>query len=609
MSPEITVAAEQVVPIPLSEIMLSPTNPRQSFNAKKLEELAADVKQRGVQEPILVRPVTGAERNFQVVFGERRYRASEKAGKETVPAIVRPLTDEQVLELQIVENLQREDLHPLDEAEAFQRLYEMALHEQPNHDEAVALVAARVGKKPDDIEKSLKLRSLTEAAKTAFRKDLILLGHAFELCRLREDEQKQALAFLTESRREVNQPNGGRKNVKVMPGVPDLKLWIQQNLFLDLERAPFDTQDATLNKEMGACSTCQFRTGNQPVLFSDVRKGDICTVPSCWKEKRNGTIINIANATAQELGVHSVLKVGIGYRSWNNAKVPVDTYIEYGSDARIVAEGSECDHTKPGVITWIGSPSDAGRRKLQDRVFVCTKATSCATHNKVDSRGPRPRKSYEQMADTRIQNLRESIPQRVRAALIQAVTEKAKTKPRSLSAAERTEFDLVARQMHQDLFFDRHRDLCKLMNVEPSLDRYKNKDWRGSSRKMFDKNPVALMTAMVLMHRYHVGSCGAEGDPLKPLLQVYKVDANAIEKRVRAGISERIASIQTSLKKHKTKDTKKTATQAGGNRTGPTKPKAQLPKGGSVSPAQAITQRSKPSKSKTKGSTKKKSRA
>jgi ParB family transcriptional regulator, chromosome partitioning protein len=603
MSTEPIVAAEQVVPVPLSEIMLSPTNPRQSFNAQRLEELTADVRRRGVQEPILIRPVTGAERKFQVVYGERRYRASEKAGKETVPAIVRPLTDEQVLELQIIENLQREDLHPLDEAEAFQRLYEMDLQEQHNHDKSIALVAARVGKEPDDIEKSLKLQSLTEAAKTAFRKNLIVLGHAFELCRLREDEQKQALAFLTQSTREVNQPSGGRKNVKVMPGVPDLKLWIQQNLFLDLEKAPFDTQDATLNKEMGACSTCQFRTGNQPVLFSDVRKGDICTVPSCWKEKRNTTVINIANAAAQELGVHSVLKIGIGYRSWNESKVPVDAYIEYGTEFRIVAEGSECDHTKPGVITWIGSPSDAGRRTLQDRVFVCTKSSSCAKHNKVGSRGPTPRKSYEQMADTRIHNLRESIPQRVRAALIQAVTEKAKAKSRNLSSAERIEFDLVARQMHQDLFFDRHRDLCKLMNVEPGLDRYKNKDWRATSRKMFDKNPVALMTAMVLMHRYHVGTCGPEGDPLKLLVQVYKVDATAIEKRVKAEIGERIASIQTSLKKHKTKASKKTAHKAGDSEAGSANKKAP------ASAKKGSSQTSKSAKKKGKGNTKKKSKA
>lgn len=559
MSLEAIGSGEQVVDLPLSDIMLSPTNPRQSFDPKKLAELTADIKQRGVQEPIVIRPVTGAERNFQVVFGERRYRASEKAGKKTVPSIVRNLTDEQVFELQIIENLQRENLHPLDEAEAFSRLYELSRHEQQNHDEAVATVAAKVGKEADDIEKSLKLLSLTEAAKTAFRKNQILLGHAFELCRLREDEQKEALAFLTHNTREVNQPNGGRKNVKVMPGVPDLKLWIQENLFLDLEKAPFDTQDATLQKTMGACSTCQFRTGNQPILFSDVRKGDTCTVPSCWTEKRNNTLINIANTTAQELGVHSVLKIGIGYKSWNEGKVPVDAYIEYGSDFRIVAEGSECDHTKPGVITWIGSPSDAGRRKVRDQIFVCTKSASCAKHNKVDSRGPRPRKSYEQMADTRIHNLRESIPQRVRAALIQAVTEKAKAKSRKLSSAERTEFDLIARQMHQDLFFDRHRDLCKLMKVEPGLDRYKNKDWRATSRKMFDKNPVALMTAMVLMHRYHVGTCGSEGDPLKPLLQVYKVNAGAIEKRVKAEIGERIASIQTSLKKHKAKVTKEAA--------------------------------------------------
>lgn len=559
MSLETTAIGEQVLPIPLSDIMLSPSNPRRMLNERKLEELAADIKRRGVQEPILIRPFTEGERKFQVVFGERRYRASEKAGKETVPSIVRPLTDEQVLDLQIVENLQREDLHPLDEAEAFQRLYVLAQRENKNHDESVVFVATKVSKKPADIEKSLKLLSLIEAAKEAFSKDLILLGHAFELCRLREDEQKLALAFLTENRREVNQPSGRSKNVKVMPGVPDLRVWIQQNLFLDLEKAPFDTQDATLHKEMGACGSCRFRTGNQPVLFSDVRKGDTCTVPACWQQKRNNTVINIANATAKELGVPEVLKVGLGYRSWNDAKVPVDMYIEYNSEARIVPEGRECNHTKPGVITWIGDLSQGRQRNVGDRVFVCTKATSCSTHHKVDSGAPRPKKTYEQMADTRVQNLRESVRQRVRAALIQAVIEKAQAKERKLSTSERSEFDLIASQMHRDLFFDRHRDLCKLMDVQPGLDRYKNKDWRNTSRKMFEKNPIALMTAMVLMHYYHNGSYCSDGDPLKPLLKLYKINASAIEKRVKNDIGEKIEAIQTSLKKHKEKAAKQTS--------------------------------------------------
>src|SRR3989442_16027222 len=100
-------------------------------------------------------------------------------------------------------------------------------------------------------------------------------------------------------------------------------------------------------------------------------------------QKGAATIVNLAAATAKELGVKSVLKVGIGHASWNDPKVPVDAYIEYGSEARIVKQGSECPHTKPGVITWMAHPGDAGTLKEGVTVLVCTKAVDCPVHKKV----------------------------------------------------------------------------------------------------------------------------------------------------------------------------------------------------------------------------------
>jgi ParB family chromosome partitioning protein len=80
-----------------------------------LADLAADIKHRGVQEPVVVRPLPGSSQKFELVFGERRYLASEKAEKETVPSIIRQLSDEEAFELQVIENLQRQDLSPFDE--------------------------------------------------------------------------------------------------------------------------------------------------------------------------------------------------------------------------------------------------------------------------------------------------------------------------------------------------------------------------------------------------------------------------------------------------------------------------------------------------------------
>lgn len=545
-------APEQIFHIPLTDIQLSKTNPRSEIDEQELEELAADIRASRVQEPILVRPLKDGKAKYELVFGERRYKASGLAEKETIPTMVRELTDDEAQDAQITENLQRANLHPLDDAGVFKALYGKKFKETRRHDDAIAYVAARVHKKGDHVARYLKLNDLVPAAKAAFRKNQILLGHAFELSRLREDEQKTALQWMLSNHQQVKSQQGFAKQ-HVMPSVQELKLWIREHLFLDLSKAPFDTTDATLNRKMGACADCKFRSGNQPALFGDVGKGDICTVPPCWDAKRNAAIMNQAKAVAQELGVETVLKVGIGYANWNSSKVPVDVYIEYGSDARLVKEGQECKSTKPGLVTWIGQSGGTGGLKIGDKVRVCPKAQSCAKHQHADSRANRPKKSYEEMTTTRISNLRQDVPQRVRAALIRAVVQAAQKERRSLSTSDKTKFALLARQMHQDLFFDRHRDLCKLMGVEPSQDKAQGKNWRGASAKMFDTNPLALMVAMTLMHRYHVGSYDSHGDPLNPLLQVYRVNAAAVEKQTKAGIQTKITAIQEALVRRKAK--------------------------------------------------------
>lgn len=551
------VAGESILNIPLASIIPSKTNPRGTLSPEGIDDLAADIERRGVQQAIVIRPAKAKDK-FEIVFGERRWRASGKANKETIPCVVRNLTDDEAYEAQVIENLQREDLHPLDEAAAFKRLYDKIYKQTKHHDETIKLVAQKLGKKqaPEFIAQRLKLNDLDAAAKTAFREGDLLLGHANELARLRPEEQKTAISWLLSHNKEMQTPAGWKKAV-IIPGVPELRLWIQQNLFLDLTKAPFDTNDPKLNPDMGPCTTCPFKTGNQPALFGDVQKDETCTVPSCWATKRNSNLVQITNARAKELGVKSVLKVGFGYPSWNRSKVPVDVYIEYNSGARIVKEGNECKETKPGIVTWIEHVSDAKGIKVGEPVLVCPKATECPTHKHVDSRGETKRKTFEEMADTRIANLRQDTPQRVRAALIAAIIQSAIKREVALSRKHPQKFELMAEQMHSDLFFDRHRDLCKLLGVEPRLDRYKHKDWRGTSSKIFDGNPLALMVAMTVMHQYHGGYTRHGGDPLPQFLRLYRVNAKVIEKRVKDDIAEKITTIQKSLKKCKAKNQSK----------------------------------------------------
>lgn len=552
--------AGEILNIPVNDVFPSKTNPRGRPSPEGIEDLATDIVRRGVQQPIVVRP-TKTKGNYEIVFGERRWTASRKAKQETVPCVVRNLSDNEAYEAQVIENLQREDLHPLAEAAAFQRLYQAAYKETKHHDKAIEAVAEKLGKKraPEFIARRLKLNDLDRNAKLALQEGTILIGHADELARLRPEEQKDALRWLLKQDKEVQTDNGWQK-ANIVPGVPELRFWIQQNLFLDLTKAPFDTSDPKLNPKMGACTTCPFKTGNQPALFGDVQKDETCTVPTCWMNKRNQTLVQIADARAKELGVRKVLKVGLGYASWNKSQIPVDVYIEYNCPARIVKKGDECKQTQAGIISWIAHPSDAAGQKPGDPVFVCPKATECPTHKNVDSRATRSKKTFEQMADTRISNLRHDTPQRVRAALIAAVIRQATKAESSLSRRFHNKFELMADQMHSDLFFDRHRDLCKLLGVEPKLDRYKRKDWRRTSQEIFERNPVALMVAMTLMHNYHVGSYSrGGGNPLPEFLRLYKIKTAVIEKQVKDEIGKKITAIQESMRKRKRKSQKKSS--------------------------------------------------
>lgn len=543
-----------IVDIPINALVMSPSNPRGEPEKEELQELADDIAFRGVQQAITVRPV---RKQLRVVFGKRRFLASILAKKSTVPAVIRKMTDEEEYELQLVENLQRKDLHPLDDAAAIQRLYKQKLAQTDSHVQAIELVSKRLSKKPDFIIKFLSLNNLIKESHGPFRQGVLLLGHAEELARLRPAEQKQGLEYLLSHTEEV-ETEKGINNVPVVPGVPQLKLWIQQNIFMDLTNAPFNTNDGKLNPKMGPCTTCRFKTGNQSALFPDVQKGDTCTVPECWALKRENHLVQLATGLEKELGVRKVFKIGLGYKSWNREKLPVDGYIEGGSSFRLIRIGDECNKTRPGVITFIAHPSDARGKKVGDQVFVCTDARNCSKHNEQATRTAyaRPKKSYEEMAGTRIQNLRHDTKQRVRSALIKAVIQAAQRGEAAFSKKHAARLQPMAEQMHSDLFFDRHRDLCKALELEPRKDRG-SKNWRATSKKFFAGNPMAMMVAMTLMHSYHLNAYVRTGeDPLPIYVRAYGINAALVEKRTKALVTEKIESIQAGLKRRKKKEQK-----------------------------------------------------
>src|SRR5689334_19780351 len=151
--------------IALAAITASKTNPRKRFDQAALDELADSIKRHDVLQPILLRPNGGPD-TYELVAGERRFRAAKAAGLVDIPATVRVLSDAEVLEIQVVENLQRSDLHELEEAEGYEQLLKCS---HPNGERyTVDEIAAKVGKSRSYVFARLKLCALCPEARKAF---------------------------------------------------------------------------------------------------------------------------------------------------------------------------------------------------------------------------------------------------------------------------------------------------------------------------------------------------------------------------------------------------------------------------------------------------------
>jgi ParB family chromosome partitioning protein len=257
--------------LPVTQLQESTSNPRKRFDTKSLEELAASFKAQGVLQPLLVRAIE--EDKYEVIAGARRLRAANLAALEEVPVRIVELSDAACVETQLVENIQRENVHPLEEAFAFYGL----LHTNGLQYDINSL-ATRAGKSPAFVATRLRLVELTPSIAEAFLADEIGVGHALEIAKLPQAEQQRAFdaAFHTVW-------NGG-KETRILRPVRDLTAWIEQNILLSLDCVPFDKDDEGLVPEAGSCANCPKRTGFNTLLF-DAALQDSCTDKECYNNK------------------------------------------------------------------------------------------------------------------------------------------------------------------------------------------------------------------------------------------------------------------------------------------------------------------------------------
>lgn len=326
-----------IVRIPLDQLHESPFNPRKRFTG--LEELATTIKADGVLQPLLVRPrvpalfqslpdaADTAACGYEVVFGHRRLRASQLAGVADAPCMVKAMTDEEARRAQVVENLQREDVHPFEEAEGFEQLM--------REDGLTAdQVAEQFGKSRSYVYGRLKLLQACAEVRNACLDGKIGSEVALLVARLRSEKlQQQALAAIrNDTNTSAKMDDGGKRSFR---HIRDL---LADKFTLDLKSAIFDIEDDTLVVSAGVCSACPKRSGNAPEyedLADTRREGEhgahffrpggpnLCTDPECFASKkaahlaRKATELQRAGATVvtgskakQAIGADGQLKAG-----------------------------------------------------------------------------------------------------------------------------------------------------------------------------------------------------------------------------------------------------------------------------------------------------------
>src|SRR5690606_6014662 len=258
----------QVQDLEMDKVIPDPDQPRKTFDEESLRSLSESIAQHGVLQPITVRK---SDKGFIIVMGERRYRASKLAKQQTIPAIIREYSGNDVLEVQIIENLQRKDVEPTEEAEAIAYLTERY---------SATEIANRLGRTENFIRQRIKLSGLIEGFKEFIRSGEMSLTLGVAVALFEPGEQQMMLDGLD-----------GEFHANKLKRMVDNQTFVLTN-------APFDLADEKLLPEAGACTRCPFNAANQGNLFGEGKM--VCTRTACFESKKTKTLLDLIERAKKE---------------------------------------------------------------------------------------------------------------------------------------------------------------------------------------------------------------------------------------------------------------------------------------------------------------------
>jgi ParB family chromosome partitioning protein len=505
--------------LPISVLVESGTNPRRRFNEDNLRELAESFQSQGILAPLLVRELE--ESKYEVVAGARRLRAAKLAALDSVPVRVVALTDGQAIEAQVVENLQREDIHPLEEALGFRALLDL---NDPAY--TLATIAARAGKSEAYVHGRIKLTELVPSVAEAFLADRIGVGHALLIAKLPAAQQQAAFAAAFRS---MWTSDG---NQQVLIPVRELAAWIESNILLELASAPFSKQDESLVPQAGACTNCSKRTGFNTLLFSDVRK-DSCTDPVCFRAKLDAHVTQTLEAKPK------LVQISSAWSSREGAPLGRNRYVELevkrakpnGSAAKLSPAQKPCEKMSEAIVM------DGGKRG--QIVKVCSDP-NCRVHH---ADRPSPQKQERERAEERKRIEQEKLAITIRHRILAAVLAKV--------AAPLKKADLLqaAQYVLAHLSNGQVQTLAKRHKVEAEKNNASLESLMAKRIASYDETGLCRMLLEIsLLDSAYQRTSNGPNDPLLETAKRYRIDTVKIEKMA----AQQIAAQQEKRQNRKT---------------------------------------------------------
>lgn len=332
----------QVEQLDTRRINEDPNQPRKVFDQTFIDELAADISIRGILQPILVRedpdhniisPKELANKKcYKIICGENRFKAAIKAGLTEVPCIINNMSDAEAFECQIAENLQRKNINPIEESNAFTALISKKIS-------TAEMIADRFGVSTKYVYDRLTLQRVIPVVQEAVIAGRLSITHAKQFAKIPASDQEKLWEYVNDDEAIL---------------LSDLKGRIEVMFKNVLAKAPFDIQSKSLLKKAGACINCNKRSGCALVLFDDVEQDDICFDEKCWDEK----VVAHCNKVVDDFKAkgYEVKLISSSYMSKNTALVSSKDYDEADVDTGIVGvyfEVNMYNDKKPGDFIYL----------------------------------------------------------------------------------------------------------------------------------------------------------------------------------------------------------------------------------------------------------------